>query len=220
MLLLAAAASPLAAQRRELALLAGPNLSGATGDAIVRQASHAGYYAGFALRLPRSPQLSVQTDFTILQRSLYAERARSTLDPVLVGPFSDDARLTYAQLGIQARIQRGYSMVQPVRPFLTFGPYAAVLLHCSRRVVSGTGAAANLGCSRSSGGSSFPAVYQNVDVGLTGSVGAEIRRLAIGVRGERSIRNLVEPGAIPTSPLDHARSWSVGLVAEFMLRVM
>jgi hypothetical protein len=225
LLLLAAAGAPLAAQRRELAVLAGPNLSGATGDAIFRQTSHAGFYAGMSLRLPRSPQVAVQTDLTLVQRNLYAERAPSTLDPLLVGPFSDDARLTYAQLGIQARIQRGYSMVQPVRPYLTLGPYAAVIVHCTHRIVSATGEAATTGCGPSPGASSpgvspFPAVYQNVDVGLTGAVGVEIRRLVIGVRGERSFRNLVETGAIPTSPFDQSRAWSVGLVGEFMVRVM
>lgn len=224
--LLLAIGAPLQGQRRELALLAGPNLSGATGPQVAVSESRAGFYAGVSMRLPRSSRFSLQTDLLVVERRLYGERAPSDLNPLLIGPFSDAAALTYAQLGIQARFQRGYSTVHPVRPFMTLGPYAAVLVHCSRRLVEAQGSVRLTDCSAtpgSAGGGTtpfFPAVYQDVDIGLVGALGVEIRRFAVSFRAERSIRNLVEPGAIATSPFDRARLWTFGLMGEFMLRVM
>jgi len=224
--LLSAIGAPLQAQRREFAFLAGANLSSASGPQVEVSEARAGFYLGASLRLPRSARFSLQTDLLVVGRRFYGERAPSTENPLLIGPFSDAAALTYVQLGMQARFQRGYSTVRPVRPFLTFGPYAGVLVHCDRRLVEADGGVRLTDCSATPGSAAgstspfFPAVYQDVDIGLLGAFGAEIRRVSVSLRAERSFRNLVEPGAIPTSPFDRARLWTVGLACEFMVRVM
>jgi hypothetical protein len=59
-----------------------------------------------------------------------------------------------------------------------------------------------------------------VDVGLLGSVGVEIGRLAFSGRIERSIVSLVDAGAIPTSPFDGSKLWSGSVSIEYLLRVL
>ena len=66
----------------------------------------------------------------------------------------------------------------------------------------------------------IPAQYQDIDIGGVGELGLEVKRLSLGIRGEKSIRPLVEAGAIPTSPLDRSKMWSVSLSVEYLLRVL
>ena len=218
--------SPLAAQRRELVVLAGVNYSGATGGNLDRSESRAGFLGGVSLRMPRSARVSFQTDFLVVERRLFGERAPSTLPPLQVGPISDAATLLYAEIPLTFRIQSGYSTVRPVRPFLVLGPYLGIRLGCRRDVVEGDSTRRHTDCSATPsdlvpGATPFiPASYQNVDVGLLGTLGVEIRRMSLGARFERSIINLVEPGAIPSTPFDKSKLWSASLLIEYMIRVL
>ncbi|HEU5218118.1 MAG TPA: porin family protein [Gemmatimonadales bacterium] len=213
------AVAPLAAQRQELTLLAGGNFSGASGDRVAKSTARTGFQVGLSLRLPRSPMLSFQTELLVIQRRFLAERASTSQ-----GPRSDAPNLLYAQIPLLMRVQRGYSTQRPLRPFLLVGPYIAVRMHCRRELVEASGQVSHPDCGVTGHipgvDPYFPAVYQDVDVGVIGELGIEIRRFSLGVRGEKSVRNIVDPGAIPTSPLDKARVWTVAVSAEYLLRVM
>lgn len=219
-------ADPLPAQRRELALVAGGNYSGATGSNLARSTSRLGYQAGVSLRMPRSARFSFQAEFLLVQRKLLGERAPSSEPPLLAGPKSDDAKLLYAQVPFLLRFQRGFSTVHPVRPFLTLGPYVGVLLSCDRVIVEADDTSRQGDCSATpsnAGGGPTPfitAVYQDVDFGLSASLGVEARRISIGIRGERSLRNLVDPGALPSSPFDKSKLWSAAVSIEYLVRVL
>jgi hypothetical protein len=226
LLLVGAADSPLAAQRRELTVLAGGNLSGAKGGRIDKSEARAGFQAGVTLRMPRSPMLSFQTELLLVQRRFYAERSASTLPSLQVGPRSDAPNLLFVQLPLLLRIQRGYSMQRPVRPFLLLGPYVGVRISCKRELVEASGAVSHPDCTVTPPGFQpgpdpyFPALYQDLDVGLLAELGVEAKRISLGLRGEKSVRNLVDPGAFPTSPLERSKLWSASLSIEYMLRVL
>ena len=221
-----AAASPLAAQRRELAALAGGNISSASGGRVDKSEARTGFQAGLSLRLPRSPMLSFQTELLVVQRRVFAERAASTLPPQQVGPRSDAPDLLYAQLPLLMRIQRGYSTERPVRPFLVVGPYIAVRLGCKRELIEAGGAVSHPDCTVTPPGFQpgsdpyFPALYQDLDVGVLVELGVEVRRFSLGLRGEKSVRNLVDPGAVSTSPLEGSKIWSASLSVGYMVRVL
>jgi hypothetical protein len=224
LVLTAATGSPLAAQRRELALLAGGNVSGATGPRIDKSEAHTGFRAGLSLRLPRSPMLSFQTELLLVQHRFYAERAPSTLPPVQVGPKSDAPNLLLVQIPLLLRIQRGYSTERPVRPFLVLGPYIGVRVACKRELVEASGGVIHTDCSVTdhpvTTDTYFAALFQDVDVGILGELGVEVNRFSLGLRGEKSVRNLVEPGSLPTSPLERSRLWSASLSVGYLLRVI
>jgi hypothetical protein len=223
---LVAGRSPLAAQRRELTVIAGMNYSGATGGNFQKTESRAGFLAGVSLRMPRSARVSFQTEFLLVERRLFGQRAPSTLPPLQVGPISDAAKLLYAEIPITLRFQRGYSTLKPVRPFFVLGPYLGIRLGCRREVLEGDSTFRHTDCSATPsdvvpGTTPFiPASYQNVDVGALAALGLEIRRMSIGARVERSIVNLVEPAAIPSSPFDNSKLWSVSLSVEYLIRVL
>jgi hypothetical protein len=220
------AGSPLAAQRRELTFLMGANLTGATGPKLFKSASRSGFLGGVSLRMPRSARVSFETELLLVQHRLSGARAPSTAPPVTVGPLSDAPNLLYVQIPMLLRFQQGYSSERPVRPFLQLGPYLGIRLFCRRDLTeaSGTMVRSDCGTSRGVGPASpdpfVPAIYQGLDVGLLGGFGVEVRRLAVSIRAERSFRNLVEGGALPTSPFDLSKTWT-GLVAvEYLLRVL
>jgi hypothetical protein len=124
------------------------------------------------------------------------------------------------------RIQKGYSSERPVRPFFALGPYLGVRLHCSRELVEASGGVSHPDCSVTpvdrpiSTDPFFPALFQDLDVGLLGEVGVEVTRFSVGLRGEKSLRNLVDQGALPTTPLDRSRIWSASISVGYMLRVL
>jgi hypothetical protein len=216
----------LAAQRREVAVVAGVNYTGATGGSLAKSKAQTGFLAGASLRLPRTARFSFQTEFLVVERRVYGERAPSTNSPTLAGPKTDFARLFYAQIPLLLRFQQGYSAVRPVRPFLVLGPYLAIRMSCRRDATTDAGAVIRNDCSPTPSNVNpgpdpfIPAVYHTFDVGLLGQFGLELRRFAVSVRGERSFTNLVEPGAVPTSPFDKSRLWSGSVVLEYMLRVL
>lgn len=226
-LAIGAAGSPLAAQRRELTLFAGGNFSGAAGGGRIDQSeARAGFQVGLSLRMPRSSMLSFQTELLLVQRRLYAARAPSTRPSREVGPRSDAPNLLFAQIPLLLRIQKGYSTVRPLRPFLVIGPYVAVRLACKRELIEASGSVSQPDCTVTPPGFQpgadqyFPALYQDLDVGLLGELGVEAGRLSLGLRGEKSLRNLVEPGTFPTSPLEGSKLWSASLSVEYLLRVL
>jgi len=217
---------PLAAQRREIAVTAGVNYSGATGGGLSKSTPKMGFLAGVSIRLPRTSRFSFQTEFLIVERRLLGERPPSTQSPTFVGPRTDFARLFYAQVPLLLRFQQGYSAVRPVRPFLVLGPYLAIRMSCRRDATTDAGDKVRNDCSPTPtnvlpGVDPFiPAAYHTLDVGLLGQFGVELRRFAVSVRGERSFTSLVEQGAVPTSPFDKARLWTGSVVLEYMLRVL
>ena len=222
-----AAVSPLAAQRRELTMLFGGTLTGASGDNLATTRARGGFAAGVSLRLPRSSQFSLETQALFVQRRLFGQRPATTAPPLAAGPLADAASLSYLEVPIMLRFQRGYSMVRPVRPYLTVGPYAGVRLGCSREITESTGNRIKTDCTVAPGtftpGSEtfLPAVYQEVDVGLLAGLGVELRTLSFGVRFERSFRNLVESaGGVHTSPFDGARLWTAMFSIEYLVRVI
>jgi hypothetical protein len=217
---------PLAAQRREVAVVAGVNYTGATGGDLAKSQGRAGFLAGVSIRLPRTSRFSFQTEFLVVERRVYGERPPSTQSPTLVGPKSDAARLFYAQIPLLLRFQQGYSAVRPVRPFLVLGPYLAIRMSCRRDATTDAGAVIRNDCSPTPTNVNpgidpfIPAAYHTVDVGILGQFGVELRRFAVSLRGERSVTSLVEQGAVPTSPFDKARLWTGSVVLEYMLRVL
>lgn len=217
---------PLAAQRREVAVIAGVNYTGATGGNLIKSTAQTGFLAGVSIRLPRTSRFSFQTEFLVVERRLTGERAPSTQSPTFVGPRTDAARLFYAQIPLLLRFQQGYSSARPARPFLVLGPYLAIRMSCRRDATTDAGAVIRNDCSPTPKNVNpgidpfIPAAYHTFDVGLLGQFGVELRRFAVSVRGERSFTSLVEPGAVPTSPFDKARLWSGSVVLEYMLRVL
>lgn len=222
-----AAVAPALAQRKELTFVAGGTLSWANGNNLAEVDKRPGFVAGLSLRLPRTPQFSLQTDLLVIQRRMLGRRAASSLPPLQSGPLTDAANLLYIELPILLRFQRGYSSVRPVRPWLVLGPYLGVRLDCSREVSETSGNTRHTDCSVPGGnftvGSEtyLPAVYQEVDVGFLGGIGVEVHRFALGARFERSVRNLVEPGGgVRTSPFDTSRLWAMTLSLEYLVRVL
>lgn len=225
-LFLLASAAPAVAQRRELAVLGGGNYTTATGGNLAHTEGRSGFLGGLSLRVPRGAHVSLQAELLINRRRLYGERAASDLNPLLLGPKQESTGLLYVQLPLMLRIQRGYSTLHPVRPYLSLGAYAAVLIRCHRETVEADDTPWSGDCSATptgaGGGTSpfVPAVYQDVDGGVVGALGVEIRRFAVSLRGERSIRNLVDPGALVSSPFERARLWSAAVTLEYLLRVL
>ncbi|NOT08016.1 MAG: outer membrane beta-barrel protein [Gemmatimonadales bacterium] len=209
------------AQRQELAVVAGATYTGATGPRLHKTQSLPGFMAGLSLRLPRSPQISFQSEFLISQRRFTGSRAPSTEDPLLVGPQSDAQNLIYALVPLGLRFQQGYSTERPVRPFLSLGVYAAARIYCRREVVEAGGAVRQTDCNPGSrnGPNLLPAVYQDFDVGFSGGVGVELRGFAVSARFDRSLRNAAEEGALPTTPMELAKFWTVSFAVEYLIRV-
>jgi hypothetical protein len=220
------AVSQLAAQRRELTLVAGANYTGVTSPTLHKSTSRTGWQGGLSMRIPRTAQFSFQAELLVVQRRLAGERAPSTQNPLLVGPISDAANLLYAQVPLLFRFQHGYSTEKPVRPFLVLGPYVSIRLACRREVVEADSTRRKTDCSSTpedveAGPTPFiPPLYQSMDLGLMGAIGVEIRRFSFSVRGERSFRPLVDASALPTSPLDNSKTWAASVSMEYLLRVL
>lgn len=221
-----AAASPLAAQRKELTVFGGANLSGASGADIASSESRTGWQFGANIRLPHSPRLSFQAGLVVVQRRFAAARAPSTLPPLIVGPRQDEPELLFAQIPLMLRFERGYSTERPVRPYFLFGGYVGVRLHCFRRLTEASGAAYDTDCSISgknrpvSTDPYVPARYQDLDAGFLAEVGVEVKRFSLGVRGVRGMGNVIDAGAVPSSPLDRAKLWTVAVSVEYLLKVL
>jgi hypothetical protein len=218
--------APAWAQRRELTALAGGTFTGATGGNFETMQARPGFVAGVSLRLPRTSQFSLETQALVVQRRLFGQRPPSSQPPLQAGPLADAANLLYLEVPLLLRFQRGYSTVRPVRPYFTLGPYLGVRLGCRRVVTEQNGNQHNTDCSVRLGNSTgtetfFPAVYQEVDLGFLGGVGVELRQISLGVRFERSLRNMVEPGGgVRTSPFDSARLWTALVSVEYLIRVL
>jgi len=221
-----AAASEVCAQRRELTMVAGGNYTGVTSSTLFKSESRTGFQGGLSLRSPRSPRFSFQTELFLVQRRIYGERAPSSQNALLVGPISDAANLLYLQIPLLLRFQHGYSTERPVRPFLVLGPFVSIRMACRRDVLEADSTLRHTDCSSTPddvapGPNPFiPALYQSLDVGLLGALGVEIRRFSVSIRGERSFSKLVEPGALPSSPLDNARFWTASASIEYLIRVL
>jgi hypothetical protein len=226
LLVLSAVSAPLAAQRRELAVIAGGNYSSASGGRIDHAEAHMGFQGGLSLRLPRSPMLSFQIDFLLVQRRFFAARAPSTLPSSQVGPRSDAPNILFAQVPLLLRFQKGYSTERPIRPYFVAGPFFAFRLHCQRTLTEASGGVSHPDCSVApvdrpvSTDPFFPALFEDLDVGVLGEVGVQIKRFSLGLRGEKSIRNLVDQGSLPTSPLDRSKLWSASISVGYLVRVL
>ena len=219
--------SQLRAQRRELTLLAGSTLSGASGDHLDQLTKQAGFAAGLSLRLPRSPQFSLQTELLIVQHRLRGQRPSGNAPPLAVGPFADAANLWFVNIPVLLRFQRGYSSRRPIRPYLIAGGYLAVRLACRHQVTESNGTAHDTDCAAGPSVVTFgsetyiPAVYEEVNVGLTAGAGVELKRLALGARFAQSLRPMVQPGGgVRTSPFDNAKPWTALFSVEYLIRVL
>jgi hypothetical protein len=220
------AVAPAMAQRKELTLLAGGTLTGASSGNLEHVQARPGFVAGLSVRLPRAARFSLETQALVIQRRLFGQRPPTTQPPLQAGPLADAANLWYIEVPILLRFQQGYSMVRPLRPYLTLGPYVGVRLGCTREITEQNGTRRATDCSVNPGNSTgfetfLPAVYQEVDLGLLGGVGIEIHQFSVGARFERSLRNLVEPGGgVHTSPFDGARLWTALVSVEYLIRVL
>jgi len=216
----------LSAQRKELTLIGGATYSRASGPNLSRTQGRAGFLGGLSLRLPRSAQVSFQSEFRVTQRRLFGERAPSTLPPIQSGPRTDEPNIIYGEVAVLFRMQQGYSMQRPIRPFLLLGPYIGARLWCRHLITEEDGRTREDTCDSSpaqyvpGSNTSFPAAYHIIDVGLMGGLGVEVRRISLGIRFERSLNSLVESGAIPTSPFDNSKLWSASVAVEYLLRVL
>jgi hypothetical protein len=209
------------AQRRELSFLAGGTFSKASGSLLTNVAGHAGVLAGMTVRLPRGQRLAMEVDFLIVHRRLTGERAPSTAPPAFAGPEADFAKLTFVEIPLMFRFQEPYRTYRPVRPFLFLGPSVAIRLACGREVRRSATAIRRAECAEVPQDSEpfAPALYQDVDVALHAGAGVEIRRLSVFVRANRSLRNLVEGGALPSSPFDGAKLWGISAGVDYVVRV-
>jgi Outer membrane protein beta-barrel domain len=221
------AVSILPGQRREVTVLGGGTLSGASGSNIDQLQTRVGFAGGISLRLPRTPEFSLEAQLLVVQRRVTGQRAPSTQSPLQAGPLKDAADLVFVEIPVLLRIQQGFSTARPLRPFVQLGAYAALRVACNHVVTAGNGSNQAVGCNIGSGtftagpDTYIPAVYQDVDVGLLAGGGIEIRRFALGFRFERSFRNLVEPaGAVHTSPFDGSRVWTMMVSLEYLVRVL
>jgi hypothetical protein len=221
------AVSSAAAQRRELTVLFGGTLTGASGGNLDQMRARGGFAAGLSLRLPRSSQFSLETQALFVQRRLFGQRPATTQPPLAAGPLADAADLRYLQVPILLRFQRGYSSTRPIRPYLTLGPYLGVRLGCKREITESNGNRLHADCTVAAGTFSpgsetfLPAVYQEVDVGIQGGIGVELRALTFGVSFGRSIRDMVESaGGVHTSPFDSSRMWIGMFSIEYLIRVI
>ncbi len=214
---------PLPAQRREISILGAANYTSATGPLLTEVEGHPGFAAGIGVRIPRSSRVAFESDFLVVHRRLTGRRAESTAPPTFAGPQADFARITYLEIPMLFRFQRPYSSNYPVRPFLVLGPSIAIRIGCSREIITAGGAVQDEGCPGTRSGTStdpfVPALYQDVDLALQFGGGVEFRRIGIFARGMRSIRNLVDTGALPSSPFDGSKAWSVTAGLDYMLRV-
>jgi hypothetical protein len=220
------AVAPAAAQRKELSIVAGGTLSGAVGQNLAEVTERPGFVAGLSVRVPRADAFSFETALLVVQRRLRGRRPSSTQPPLLTGPLTDAANLVYLQAPFLLRFHQAYSPGRPVRPWLVLGPYIAARLFCNREVAETTGITRQTDCSVAAGeftvgDETFQlAVYQAMDFGFVGGVGVDFRRVGVGLRFERSVRNLVEPGgAARTSPLERSNLWAVSFSLEYVVRV-
>jgi hypothetical protein len=210
----------LQAQPRELTLVAGANLSGASGPVVGRSEARSGFQAGLSLRFARGPRLSLQSEVMLVQRRIYGERG-----PGSPGPISDAANLLYFQIPVLFRFQQEPGAGRGVRPFLVVGPFVAIRLHCGRELTESDGNVRHIDCSVTANNQVgnvpyFAASYQEVDAGLLGELGVEIHRFSLRVRGEKSLNDLVAGGVVRTTPLERAKLWSGSFSVEYLLRVL
>ena len=215
--------TPALAQRKELTLLAGGTLSGASSGNLDELQARPGFVAGVSLRLPRTARFSLETQALVIQRRMFGQRPATTQPALQAGPLTDAPSLWFIEVPILLRFQQGYSTVRPVRPYLSLGPYLAVRLGCSREITDQNGTRRATDCSVNPANSPgfIPAVYQEVDLGLLGGIGVEIHQFSLGARFERSLRNMVEPGGgVHTSPFDGARLWTALVSVEYLIRVL
>jgi hypothetical protein len=209
------------AQRRELSFLAGATYTRASAPLLSNVTGHLGFLGGLSLRLPRGQRLAMEVDFLVVHRRLTGERAPSTAPPAFAGPEADFAKLTFVEIPLMFRFQEPYRTYRPVRPFLLLGPSIAIRLACGREVRLSATAIRRAECSEVPQDSEpfAPALYQDVDVALHAGAGVEIRRLSVFVRANRSLRNLVEGGALPSSPFDGAKLWGISAGVDYVVRV-
>jgi hypothetical protein len=214
-------AHPSEAQRRELSFLAGGTYTRASGPVLAGVSGHAGLLAGMSFRLPRGHRVAMEVDFLVVHRRLTGERDPSTVPPTFAGPEADFAKLTFFEIPVMIRFQEPYRTYRPVRPFLVLGPSVAIRLACGREVRISPTTVRRADCAeRPQDSEPFaPALYQDVDVALHAGAGVELRRLSLFVRANRSLRSLVEAGALPTSPFDGAKVWGVSAGVDYVVRV-
>jgi hypothetical protein len=220
--LLGLLAGPVEAQRREMSVLLGPTYTGASGPLLAEVSEHVGFLGGLSLRLPRSHRISLEADFLVVHHRLTGTRFPSDLPPEFAGPEADFAKVTFVEVPLMFRFQEPYRTYAPVRPFLQLGGSIAVRLKCDREIrpVSGSDARPTSCSGRPVDSEPFaPSVYQNMDVAVHAGAGVEIGRLALFVRGKRSLRNLVETGAFPSSPLDGAKMWALSAGVDYLVKV-
>jgi len=212
---------PAEAQRREMSVLLGGTYSGASGPLLASVSEHTGFLGGITLRLPRSHRISLEADFLIVHHRLTGTRFPSDLPVEFAGPESDYAKVTFVEIPLMFRLQEPYRSFSPVRPFLQLGGSIAVRVTCDREIRVSASEQRSIECSgRPVDSEPFaPSVYQNMDVAVHGGVGVEIGRLAVFLRGKRSLRNLVETGAFPSSPLDGAKMWALAAGVDYLVRV-
>lgn len=220
-----AMASPLSAQERELGLLLGPNLTGTTGGNVEKLDARPGFLAGVTLRRRGSDRVILEGQALFVLHRFYGTRPASTLPPIQAGPQADEASLVYLEVPLLVRFQQPLTPAKPWRPFLVVGPFLGVRLSCSRNLTDAGGSTRAVGCDVPNGSQSgpnayFPAVYQEVDAGVLGELGLTTHRVAIRVRGEKSLRRLVESGTVSTSPFDMAKMWSASVALEYVLKVL
>jgi hypothetical protein len=214
-------AHPSEAQRRELSFLAGGTYTRASGPLLAAVSGHAGLLAGMTLRLPRGQRVAMEMDFLVVHRRLTGERDPSTAPPAFAGPEADFAKLTFFEIPLMLRFQEPYRTYRPVRPFLFLGPSVGIRLACGREVRTSPTAVRSADCAeRPRDTDPFaPSLYQDVDVALHAGAGVELRRLSLFVRANRSLRSLVESGALPSSPFDGAKVWGVSAGVDYVVRV-
>jgi hypothetical protein len=209
------------AQRRELSFLAGATYTGATGPLLDDVSGHVGVVGGMTLRLPRGHRIAMEVDFLIVHRRITGERSPTTAPPAFAGPEADFAKVTFLEIPLMFRFQEPYRSYRPVRPFLLLGPSLAIRVACGREVRVSPSTIRKADCSESAPEADpfAPSLYQVADVALHAGLGVEIRRLALFVRGSRSLRSLVESGALPSSPFDGAKLWGLSAGVDYLVRV-
>lgn len=214
----------LPAQTPRIGIVAGANLTGTTGGNVEQMDSRPGFLAGAAFRRRANNRVMFEAQVLGVLHRFYGKRPASTLPPVQAGPQADEASLFYLEVPLTLRFEQEQTDAHPLRPFLVVGPYVGIRLSCQRNLTDAGGSTRAVACDVPNGSQSgpnayFPALYQELDAGVLVELGVEMRRLGVRARGEKSFRNLVEAGSVPTSPFDGAKMWTLSVALEYAIKV-
>ncbi|MFY7922656.1 porin family protein [Gemmatimonas sp.] len=192
-LLLPLLATPLAAQRWSVGVLAGANRSTVGGSDADQMESLIGVAGGVQLMRTLNDYVALEVD------GLYSPKGASMKNQGAAA----DVRLRYLEVPLLLHL--GPSPRSTVRPFVTLGASAGVLLSCTARErANGTSVSAD--CDQL-------ADFQNVDATLIGGAGLDARlgpgTMTLTVRYGYGVRNIVSEAELQNRTFSFLAGWRI-----------